>query len=165
MTAIISVVVSRGSLLKTANNLKLKEFLALGKGISKNRKVPSSLISNVVEAFIGAIYMDSGYRASRRFILSWVEPMVEKVLKRRSGKNYKSLLQNYTQQMFGRIPRYRTISEEGPDHKKMFELSAVVMDRTFPPGKGLSKKTASLHAARNALRILRKEYGKLPDSS
>lgn len=165
LTAIKSVVVSSDSLLKIARAIKLKEFLALGKGITKKRTVPSSLIADGVEALIGAIYLDSGYRATRKFIILHVEPRMSQVLKKRSTTNYKSLLQNYVQKKFGATPHYRLLMEEGPDHRKTFELTAVVGNRVFPPGKGKTKKVASQQAARKALRILQVEYGKLPGSS
>ena len=66
---------------------------------------------------------------------------------------------------FGATPHYRVVTEEGPDHKKVFLLAAVVGDRAFPHGKGKSKKIASQQAARHALKLLQEEYGKLPPSS
>ena len=157
LTVIKSIVVSHTSLLKIAKSLNLKKYISVGKGISKRRTIPSSLMANAVEAFIGAIYLDGGYRASRRFVLEHAEPMVEKVLKKRTVTNFKSLLQSYVQKKFGSTPHYRLITEGGPDHKKIFELAAVVDTREFPPGKGKSKKIASLQAARNALTILQDE--------
>jgi ribonuclease-3 len=165
LTAIKSVVVSSESLLKIARRLKLRQFLAVGKGITKKRTIPQSLVANAVEALIGAIYLDSGFRAARRFALSHVEPMVGRVVKKRNTANYKSQLQNYVQKKFGATPHYRLVTENGPDHKKTFELTAVVCDRTFPVGLGKTKKIASQQAARKALKILQSEYGKLPTAS
>lgn len=165
MTAVKSVVVSSDSLLKIAKEIDLKKYIAVGKGITKKRTIPTSLIANAVEALIGAIYIDSGYRASKKFILTHVESMVGKVMKKRSKASYKSQLQNYAQKMFAATPHYVLISEEGPDHKKTFELSAVVKKKKYPPGKGKTKKIASQSAARIALRILQEEHGKLPRAS
>jgi ribonuclease-3 len=165
LTAIKSVVVSHESLLKIARKLKLKKYISVGKGITKKRTVPASLIANAVEAFIGALYLDGGYRAARKFVLPHIEPLIIKASKKSAGKNFKSLLQNYVQKKFGSTPHYRLVTENGPDHKKVFELEAVVCERTFPPGAGKTKKIASQQAARHALRILQNEYGKLPNSS
>ncbi len=162
LTAIKSVVVSGNSLITIARTLKLKNYLNMGKGITKKRSVPMSLMVDAVEALIGAIYIDSGYRAARRFVIEHAEPMVIRALKRRTNANFKSQLQNYVQKKFGATPHYRMVTEEGPDHLKTFKLAAVVCDRPFPFGQGKSKKTASQNAARNALRILQDEYGKLP---
>lgn len=165
LTAIKSVVVSAESLLKIARKLKLRQFIVVGKGITMKRSIPSSLVANAVEALIGAIYLDSGFRAARRFTLEHVEPMVERVMKKRTTANFKSQLQNFVQKKFGATPHYRLITENGPDHKKIFELTAVVCDRTFPVGTGKTKKIASQQAARKALRILQDEYGKLPTTT
>jgi len=73
LTAIKSVVVSSDSLLKIARALKLRQFISVGRGITKKRSIPSSLVANAVEALIGAIYLDSGYRAARCFALAHVE--------------------------------------------------------------------------------------------
>jgi ribonuclease-3 len=165
LTAIKSVVVSHESLLKIARTLKLKKYLSVGKGITKKRTIPASLMANAVEAFIGALYLDGGYRAAKRFVLAHIEPLITKASRKTTGKNFKSLLQNYVQKKFGSTPHYRLVTENGPDHKKEFELEAVVCERSFPPGAGKTKKIASQQAARNALRVLQNEYGKLPNSS
>jgi ribonuclease-3 len=165
LTAIKSVVVSSESLLKIARKLALRKFLAVGKGITKKRSIPDSLVANAVEALIGAIYLDSGFRAAKTFALEHIDPMVGRVVKKRTTANYKSQLQNYVQKKFGATPHYRLLTENGPDHRKTFELTAVVCDRTFPPGLGKTKKIASQQAARKALKILQNEYGKLPTAS
>ncbi|MFH1998079.1 MAG: ribonuclease III [Planctomycetota bacterium] len=162
LTTIKSAVVSSSSLLKIANKVQLKEFISVGKGITQKKSIPTSLVANAVEAVIGAIYLDSGYRAAREFILGHIEPMVIKATKKRSNKNYKSLLQNYVQKMFGATPHYNLIDENGPDHKKVFQLSAVINDRVYPAGAGKTKKIASQKAAHAALMILQKKHGKLP---
>lgn len=162
LTMIKSAVVSSQSLLKIAKALELKQYISVGKGITKKRSIPASLVADAVEAVIGAIYLDSGYRASRKFILSHIEPMVEKASKKRSNKNYKSLLQNYVQKMFGATPHYCLVEENGPDHKKTFSLAAVVNDEEYPSATGKTKKIASQKAAHAALILLQKKYGKLP---
>ena len=165
MTTIKSVVVSSDSLLKVAKAIRLRGFLSVGRGIVKRRSIPASLMADAVEAIIGAIYLDSGYRAAKTFVLAHVEPMVDKVLRRRARTSFKSRLQAYAQKKFGATPHYELITEEGPDHRKVFELAAVVCDRKFPPGKGKTKKIASQQAARIALKYLQDEYGKQPPST
>jgi len=165
MTAIKSIIVSSDSLLKIAKSIMLKNYLVVGKGITKKKTIPPSIMANAVESLIGAIYLDSGYRASRAFILSQTEEMVAKVMKKRSKASYKSQLQNYTQKLFGSTPHYELISETGPDHKKTFKLIAVVGKKKFPSGQGKTKKIASQQAARIALRQLQEKYGKKPNPS
>jgi len=163
LTAIKSVVVSSSSLIKVARELKIKPFLIVGKGISKRRALPPSVIANSIEAIIGSIYMDSGIKASKQFVLTYFKGLTDKALKRRQSLNYKSQFQYFVQRRFGLTPHYRVLSTEGPDHQKTFSLSAVVGEREFPPGRGKTKKDAGQKAAREALKILQGEYGKLPD--
>jgi ribonuclease-3 len=164
LTAIKSIVVSKASLMQVGKKLKLKPFLKVGRGIAKNRALPDSLVANTVEALIGAIYKDSGIREGRKFVMANFSAMTDKALRNRRSMNYKSRLQYYVQKKFGLTPHYRVLSMEGPEHSKTFTLSAIVGSREFPPGTGKTKKDAGQKAARQALRVLQEEYGRLRHS-
>lgn len=157
LTNIKSVVVSRQVLAKVNDKLGIAEFMALGKGMSTYARLPESLRANVVEAVVAAIYLDGGIEPVRAFILEHERPLIEQVEKDQHRANFKSVLQQYTQREFGITPTYRVISEEGPDHIKMFEVIAVVGDRECATGRGKSKKDAEQEAARNTLEMLRAE--------
>ena len=163
LTAIKSIVVSSASLEKTARKLGIRPYLIVGKGISSGRSLPPSLAANAVEAIIGAVFKDSGIRAARRFVKAHFGLLAKEALRRRRSLNYKSRLQYYAQKKFGITPYYRVLSMDGPDHRMTFTLSAVVGSREFPPGRGRTKKDAGQHAAREALKILKEEYGRIPD--
>ncbi len=165
LTAIKSIVVSSASLEKAARAIRIRPYLIVGKGISKRRSLPASLVANSIEAVIGAIYIDSGIIAARKFVLAYFGSLTEKALKRRQNQNYKSRLQYYAQKKLGLTPNYRVLHTEGPDHKMTFTLSAVIGSKEFPPGKGKTKKDASQQAARQALMILQGEYGRIPNSA
>ncbi len=163
LTTIKSSVVSSVSLEKVAKKLKIRPYLIVGKGISRKRALPPSLVANSVEALIGAIYIDSGIMAAKRFVLAHFQDLLDRSLKRRQTLNYKSRLQYYVQKKFGLTPYYKLLSTDGPEHKKSFTLAAVVGSREFSPGKGKTKKDAGQRAARIAFRALQDEYGRLPN--
>jgi ribonuclease-3 len=160
LTRVKSVVVSKASLIKLAKTLKLQQYLVLGKGIRKRRAVPASLVADAAEAIIGAIFVDGGLEAAKVFVLEHFTPFVHTVLRNRHAKNYKSLLQHFTQQTLALTPEYRLLAIEGPDHERMFEVATVVDGNQFPAAKGRNKKIAEQRAARIALKALREQYGK-----
>jgi len=164
LTAIKSIVVSKGSLMQVGRKLKVKPFLQVGRGIAKNRSLPDSLVANTVESLIGAIYKDSGIRQGRKLVMTLFESLTDKALKSRRSMNFKSRLQYYVQKKFGLTPHYRLLSMEGPEHRKTFTLGAIVGSREFPPGTGKTKKDAGQKAAHQALRVLQEEYGRLRHS-
>ncbi len=161
LTSVKSIVVSRTSLAKVAKEIAIRKYLRVGRGISKNRSIPVSLLADSVEALIGAVYLDGGMRAARRFIVNRFAPLAGKALKSRKSLNYKSRLQYFVQKKFGVTPHYRLLSQEGPEHNKKFKLAATVGRDEYPPGLGNTKKEAGQRAAREALKVLQEKYGKL----
>jgi ribonuclease III len=159
LTKVKSVVVSSRALGKASRLLQLEECISVGKGIAVRRAIPRSLLANVFEAIVAAIYLDRGIEAARGFILSHLGTEIEMVLKNQHQKNYKSLLQHYVQKEFGEIPSYRVLEEQGPDHSKTFKVGALVKDRECGVAWGRNKKEAEQRAAKEALRALRGENG------
>ena len=117
MTKIKSMVVSRQVCADVADELELKEYLALGKGMSTRSEIPSSVGSAAFEALIGAIYLDGGFEAASRFILSMVQDRIHRAEESGHHENFKSVLQQHAQAEFGESPVYRVLDEKGPDHK------------------------------------------------
>ncbi len=158
LTRVKSVVVSGESLARLGFEIGLDKYLFIGKGLRMKGDVPRSLIANVVEAVIAAVYLDRGMEAARHFVLDHLHHYVEEVLKDdHQEKNFKSMLQQRAQKEFSSTPVYRVLQERGPDHSKLFRVAAVVKNREFTAGKGASKKEAEQDAARTALDILAKE--------
>lgn len=161
LTSVKSIVVSRASLIKIAREISVRKYLSVGRGISKKRAIPVSMLADSVEALIGAVYLDGGMRAARRLIISRFAPLASKALRSRKSTNYKSRLQYYVQKKFGITPHYKLLAQEGPEHNKKFSLVAIVGSEEYPPGLGNTKKEAGQKAARQALKVLQEEYGKL----
>jgi ribonuclease-3 len=157
LTQIKSVVVSTAVLAKESQRLGLDELYNVGKGVLRKRHLPQSLLANVFEAVVAAIYKDGGLEAARRFVLRNVYHEVLAVAEDRHHKNYKSLLQQWAQKELGQTPTYKVVSERGPDHFKSFEVVAVVGRQKYGIGSGRSKKEAEQHAARETLERLMSE--------
>lgn len=157
LTKIKSIVVSRQTCAKVSDKLRLEEFLILGKGMATDPNVPTSLLADVFESLLAAIYLDGGDEAAREFVLRHMGPEVELAASGDSIGNYKSLLQQEAQRRRGLTPTYQLLDEKGPDHSKCFMVSAQVGPTRFPPAWGRSKKEAEQRAAHNALSQLNDE--------
>ena len=163
LTKIKSLLVSRNTCAQVAGELGLQEFLKVGKGLASDRALSGSIAAGVLEALIAAIYIDSGFGASRSVILRTFGPAIDQADAEQAQGNFKSLLQQYAQQQLNTTPVYELLDEKGPDHDKCFESQVVVADRHFPSAWGRSKKEAEQKAAFNALIELGILNGDLPN--
>jgi ribonuclease-3 len=151
LTKIKSVVVSRRTCARISRLLNLGDFLFLGKGMNIHHAVPASLLADVFESLVAAIYLDGGLEPARRFILQYVGPEIEHVAEGAHGGNFKSLLQQVSQREFGATPQYPLLDEKGPDHSKCFKVAAIIGRHTYAAAWGRNKKEAEQKAAMNAL--------------
>jgi ribonuclease III len=151
LTRVKSVVVSRHICAKISRNLGFDEFLVLGKGMGSQEETPSSVLADVFESLIGAIYLDGGMEAAKRFIVKHIEAEVDLAVGGHGGINYKSNLQQVSQRQFGETPTYLLLDEKGPDHSKCFKISAQIGQQRYAPAWGRNKKDAEQRAAMNAL--------------
>jgi ribonuclease-3 len=151
LTKIKSVVVSRRTCARISRALNLGEFLFLGKGMHVHAVVPASLLADVFESLVAAIYLDGGLEAARQFVLRYVGPEIEQVAEGAHGGNYKSLLQQLAQREFGATPQYHLLDEKGPDHSKCFKIAAVIGRDRYAAAWGRNKKEAEQKAAMNAI--------------
>jgi ribonuclease III len=147
--------VSDSSLAKAAKRLDLGTLLRLGKGeeLSKGRE-KHSLLADALEALIAAIYLDGGLDSSRAFTLRVFEHDLQAMqeLRGESGlEDYKTQLQEFCQKRYDTLPRYVTVRESGPDHRKIFEVELIINGEVRGTGRGYSKKEAEQMAAKQAL--------------
>jgi ribonuclease III len=157
LTKIKSVVVSRQTCAKISEALGLQEFLILGKGMTTHPTIPPSLLADVFESLVAAMYLDGGDAAVRPFIEAFIGPEVELAAAGELGGNYKSLLQQLAQREFANTPVYHLVDERGPDHSKHFKVAAQVGPQHYQPAWGRNKKEAEQRAACNALSELKGE--------
>jgi len=151
LTKIKSVVVSRRTCAHISRQLKLEDYLIMGKGMNSASAFPASVLADVFESLIAAIYLDGGLEPAREFILKYMGPEIDQVAEGAHGGNYKSVLQQLAQREFGATPQYQLLDEKGPDHSKCFKIAAVIGRQTYAAAWGRNKKEAEQKAALNAL--------------
>jgi ribonuclease-3 len=151
LTRIKSIVVSRHTCARISASLGIEEFLLMGKGMGSHDHTPPSVLSDVFESLIGAIFLDGGMDAAKHFILHYMEPEVEAAAEGHGGLNYKSNLQQLAQRDYGETPTYLLLDEKGPDHSKCFKMAATIGPQRYAPAWGRNKKEAEQRAAMNAL--------------
>lgn len=158
MTRLRAQTVCEGALFNVARKLTLGDALQLGRGEehSGGREKPS-ILSDAVEAVIGALYIDGGIGAARDFIMSFIGASVDEALKGGALKDYKTMLQEYVQKRHLGAIAYRLTGSTGPDHNKTFTMEVSVASAPMGSGEGRTKQEAGQHAARAALENYRAE--------
>lgn len=152
LTNMRSLLVNTKSLAKVAKELNLGEHLKLSKGEedSKGRQ-NQSLLADSFEAFVGALFLDSGIDITKGFLIQVFSQRVQDLEKERSFKDPKSLLQEYVQSRKQSSPQYKVINELGPAHSRVFTMGVFIQNKLFGEGKGKSKQEAEENAAILAL--------------
>ncbi len=158
LSKIKSNLVSRHNLYLWAKELELGRFLRLGHGeLSTGGRQRDSILSNAMEAIIGAVYLDGGYEAAQQVVLPWVRTQE---LTQDSG-DFKSVLQELIQKRSHGVPQYEVVQTVGPEHDKIFTVEVSMGGKQLGVGKGHSKKLAEQDAARAAyLHLKQKHTGK-----
>ena len=156
MTRLRAELVCETSLHKVALSLGLGEYMRLGRGEERTggRKRPS-ILADMVEAIIAALYLDGGLDVARRFIMDRVLKDAE-ITDAHRGADYKTELQELVQQQPGQMISYELIGESGPDHDKRFSFRVSINGKAAGEGTGRTKKEAEQMAAHAALEALRK---------
>lgn len=139
----------------TANELGFEKFLLLSKGEKGEKgKARLCILANTFEAFIGALYIDSGYDQADAFIKKYLISRLEKIIETGTYRDPKSELQEKIQEKSNITPHYEVVKEDGPDHRKKFVMGVFVDKKKIGEGKGDSKKEAEEEAAKKALKDL-----------
>ncbi len=154
----------RASLVNEEGFKKLSLELNLGKYLllstaeehNKGREKPS-LLSNVYEALMGALYLETGLDKVKEITSKLIEKTYPKIDMDSIFKDYKTTLQEFTQEYYGVIPEYKMIGSSGPDHKKEFEMAVFIDGKKIAKAVGKSKKAAHQIVAEMALKILKKQ--------
>jgi len=167
LTQIKSAVVSRQTCARLSKALDLEGCIIVGRGIASSDGIPSSLLSNVFESLVAAIFLDGGVDAVRDFITRNVNSEIELAASGRGENDYKSLLQQKVQRDLGITPTYTVIEEKGPDHSKHFLVAAQIDTQQYEPSWGRNKKEAEQRAACNALSAMndREASGDITDET
>jgi ribonuclease-3 len=154
LSKIRASVVNESCLAELARKVDLGRYLLLGKGerLSGGHN-KTSLLANAFEAVAGSVYLDGGFESASKTFLPFLKLEIEKYAGSLSFRDYKSDLQEYTQNKMMCIPTYRVAREMGPDHQKEFEVVALIKGEERGRGIGRSKKEAEQSAAKEALQL------------
>lgn len=150
LTMIKSEVVSRPVLAELTSAYQLDKLIKIGKGI---RQIPDSILANVLESLLAAVYLDGGITAVTPIIHQLFSVKIDEAATQAS-RNYKALLQHYTQKELSVVPVYRVSKTQGPAHEPMFEITVRISDKEYGQGIGKTKKQAEQMAARLTLEQL-----------
>ena len=155
LAKIKSVVVSEDVLSAVARQLQIDTLLILGKGEENSGgRTKKTILADALEALIGALYLDSGFEAAFCFISRFLGEEINRVMEDRHHKDYKSILQEYSQHSYRSYPAYHLVKRSGPDHARLFWVEVTVNGQNYGPGAGRNKKSAEQEAARIAWEAL-----------
>lgn len=145
-----SELVSANALAGVARSIGLGDVLALGKGEeSTGGRAKTSILADAMEGVIGAVYLDGGIEAARAVVLGLLDERIDGVVSGDVASDHKSRLQEFAAHRFGELPRY-DLTEEGPEHEKVFRAVVRLRGECFGSGEGRTKKEAEQAAARQA---------------
>jgi ribonuclease-3 len=148
-----SALVRTESIGAAAHRLGFEDYLRLSKGEKRGSdRAREQIKANTFEAVIGAIYLDQGYKVTSDFIDRNILSTLDGILESGSWRDAKSHLQEVAQSLDGATPSYKVLSEEGPDHDKIFTMGVFIADGLRGSGKGNSKQEAQQAAATEALK-------------
>lgn len=155
LTKARATVVCEQTLARRAKELEVGDYLKLGKGeAASGGRERISILADAFEAIIGAIYLDGGFGAASKFVLTQLEPDLALVERGDYAQDYKTLLQEIIQRNSNHKITYEVVGESGPDHNKTFEVAVGVNGDRLGVGRGKNKKEAEQNAARQALQEL-----------
>jgi ribonuclease-3 len=154
-----AAVVNARALAEVARAIGLGTHLKLGRGEeSTGGRNKSSILSDTVEALIGAVYLSGGFEAAGAVVHLLFDPLMEAAAGLGAGLDWKTSLQELSAEHSLGVPEY-VIEDEGPDHEKTFTAQVQVGDQRYGHGTGRSKKEAEQQAAETAYRAIVQEHG------
>ena len=153
LSKIRASVVNESCLAKLAQKIHLGNYLLLGKGEDRSggREKPS-ILADAFEALAGAVFRDGGLEPTSNIFLPLLIGEINKTAESWSFRDFKSDLQEYTQNKMVCIPSYKVVREFGPDHAKEFEVVVMVKNEVWGKGLGRTKKEAEQAAAKIAIK-------------
>ena len=151
----LASLVNRNKCLEIGKNIGLNQFIIVGKQFNKkiaNNVIVNKIISDCMEALIGAIYYEKGFKFTEKFILNCWKKYLN--YSENTFIDSKTKLQEYSLKYFKKLPNYKFISSSGPKHNLKFKMAVKLENTVFFEGIGESKKKAEQKAAQNLLKTL-----------
>ncbi len=158
LTSLRAALVRTETLADFASDIGLGAHIHLGRGEEESGgRARPAILCGCYEALVGALYLDHGLETTRAFVVQALKPAIPRILEGAIDKDAKSLLQELSQRYRQITPTYRTVSEGGADHAKVFTMAAMIGRETYGLGVGPSKRSAAQEAAQAALARLEQE--------
>lgn len=152
LTRLKAAVVRKSALASVARELELGQYILLGRGEeATGGRRKASLLADVVEALIGAVFLAGNFEDAREFVLEHFSSLLEDVESRDSLRDHKSALQEILQARSMSPPSYRVVRTEGPPHDRWFTVEACLNGAVIGTGEGPAKRAAEQEAAEDAL--------------
>lgn len=152
LTAVRAALVNTVSLAAASEQLGFNDFLLMSKGEAKDvGRARQYILANTFESIVGAIYLDQGYAAAKDFIAKQLFAKTEQIVEKRLWQDPKSRFQELAQEHVSVTPTYETLSQDGPDHDRVFTVGAFLRRELIAEGKGRSKQEAEQQAAEKAI--------------
>ncbi len=156
LTKLRASIVCEPTLAMCTEEIHLGDYLFLGKGEDQTGgRLRKSILSDAMEAVIGAIYLDGGFANAKEFVLKYIMTDIEN---KHLFYDSKTILQEVVQGAHQQL-RYELLGETGPDHDKSFTVGVIIDDKQIATGTGHTKKAAEQEAAYQALLILKPTLG------
>jgi ribonuclease III len=156
-----AAVVNARALAEVARTIGLGDHVKLGRGEeTTGGRDKSSILSDTVEAVIGAVYLSGGFEAAARVVHLLFDPLMDNAARLGAGLDWKTSLQELSAEHSLGVPEY-VIEDEGPDHEKTFTARVRVGDELYGLGTGRSKKEAEQQAAETAYVALAEQHGEV----
>ena len=144
--------VNKKTCINIAKKLNLKKYLYLGASHKNLERSADKIVSDSLEAIVGAIYLDGGLKSSEKFILSFWETYIDESVVTQIDS--KTKLQEYSLKKFKKLPKYTFFKKTGPQHKPLFKTEVEITGSKKIIGEGPSKKNAQQNAAAKLIKFL-----------
>jgi ribonuclease-3 len=152
-----SALVNEAGLARVSDTLLLGQWIFLGRGEEQaGGRQKRSLLSNALEALVGAVYLDGGFTAAFQVVERLFLPVLADT-PATTARDFKSRLQEISQGRLQLVPKYTVVAQHGPDHDKIFEVAISLGDKEYGRACGKSKKEAQQNAAEMAMAKLEAE--------
>ena len=148
-----SNIVNKKTCALIAKKLNIRRFLYLGSSHKSLERSAEKIVSDCLEALVGAIYLDGGLRPAEKFILNFWESYINKSVV--TLIDSKTKLQEYSLKKFKKLPKYTFFKKSGPQHKPIFKTEVEIPESKKILGVGSSKKNAQQNAAAKLIKILK----------
>jgi ribonuclease III len=151
-----SYLVSEPVLADIAGSLCLSRYLFLGKGEeSTGGREKKSILADALEAVVGAVYLDGGFERARQIVIDFFRERIEGAIESGEFYDYKTELQEKTQLLYGTLPEYRVIRQQGEEHQRIFTVAVFLEGKKLGVASGRRKKEAEALAAKKAMERIR----------